>query len=290
MIAPEYYVFTGRERVPRHITHVLIATALNFVPAEAFWDHPNIQEVICHDGVEKIEEMAFCFSSLRRIIMPGVKVIEKSAFNRCRSLTYIECGKLEIIGDDAFSNCTSLSSIDLPSIMIVRDYAFTDCTNLINAKFGENVSLDEWAFDNCPSLERITLPLKDGIMWDETFRQCVNLNHVDLIGGVHETVAALLMEEWKNDMIQEIDSINQILPNTHAGTNCNADIGEKAQAIQTWIRSVLRKIIHYKAKHRCYVNEAAATLQCALPNDIMLKNVLPFLELPPYTFELNEYV
>ena len=115
---------------------------------------------------------------------------------------------------------------------------------------------------------------------------CFNLQHVDLIGGVHETVAALLLEEWKNDMNGEIDSINQILPNAPAG-ECRpfATLGEKAEAIRTWISSVLRKYTHYKSEHRRCVNEAAATLKLTLPHDIMLKNILPFVELPSDTSE-----
>ncbi len=50
--------------------------------------------------------------------------------------------------------------------------------------------------------------------------------------------------------------------------------------IRRWMRSVLHEIIHYKAEHRRYVNEAAATLQSSLPNDILFRNALPFLELP----------
>ena len=83
MMAPEYYVFSGRdgEVIPQLVTHVLIAKALKFVRARAFYEHPNIQEVICHDGVEKIEKEAFYICpSLRRVIMPGVKVIEERAF------------------------------------------------------------------------------------------------------------------------------------------------------------------------------------------------------------------
>ena len=110
----------------------------------------------------------------------------------------------------------------------------------------------------------------------------VNLNDVDLIGGVHETIAALLLEEWKNDMNEEIDAINQILRSTNPGGY--RDAGEKTQAIQTWIRSVLRKYTQYKAEHRRYLNVAAA-LQPALPSGILFKNVLPNLELPSHTFE-----
>ena len=289
MMAPEYYVFTGRdgEAIPRHVTHVLIDEALKFVPAWAFYKHPNIQEVICHDGVEIIQTEAFeCCPRLRRVIMPGVKVIEQQAFNECRALTYIECGKLEIIGEMAFRECTSLSSIDLPSIKIVEEWAFNGCTNLISVKLGKDlVSLRGWAFFRCPSLERISLPLKNGMIDnDSVFQRCVKLNHVDLVEGamLDETVAVLLLEEWKNDMNEEIDTINQVLPNTSAGNF--HEVGGKAQVIRAWIRSVLRKIVRYKAEHQRYLNEAATALHSALPNDIVLKNILPFLELPPHTF------
>jgi hypothetical protein len=281
MMAPEYYIFTGRERVPRHVTHVLIAKALKFVPARAFYLHPNIQEVICHDGVLKVEHHAFneC-RSLRRVIMPGVKEVEYSAFTFCSALTYIECGKLERIEAWAFNDCCSLSSIDLPSVKILEMRAYSGCTNLINVKFGKELeSIGRGAFYDCTSLERIALPLKDDmITHDGIFLGCKKLKHVDLIGEVHETVAALLMEEWENDMNEEIESISQILATTSAGGL--GGLGGKAQAIRAWIRTVLRKTDHYKAVHRSYLNEATTALKSSLPNDIVFKNILPFLELP----------
>ena len=272
--------------IPLGVTHVLIANGLNFVRARAFYEHPNIQEVICHDGVEKIEREAFynC-PSLRWIIMPGVKVVKTDAFTFCSTLTYIECGKLERIGAAAFRGCTSLSSIDLPSIKIVEAGAFSNCTNLINAKFGKDLeSIRGRAFHLCPSLERIALPLKDGVMADDEsiFQWCKKLKHVDLVGEVHENAAALLLEHWKNDMNEEIDSINQILPNTSAGGY--RDAGRKTLTIRRWITSVHRKYTYYEAKHRRYLNVSAAKLQPALPNDILFKNVLPFVELPSDTF------
>ncbi len=289
-MAPEYYIFTG-QRVPRHVTHVLIDKSLKFVPARAFEWHPNIEELICHDGVEKIEECAFCgCPRLRRVIMPGVKEIERSVFYDCEALTHIECGKLEIIGAWAFRGCKSLSSIDLPSIKIVEQWAFGSCINLINVMFGKDLeSIRLGAFYECTSLERITLPLKNNMIANHnTFQGCENLNHIDLVEGavLHETVSALLNEEWKNNMNEEIDSISQILTNTNPGTKAS-DVGRKARAweIRVWIASVLRKIIRYKAEHRRRLNEATTTLENALPNDILLKNVLPFVELPSYTFD-----
>ena len=295
MMEPEYYVYTGRagEVVPRHVTHVLIAKALNFVRGRAFQEHPNVQEVICHDGVEKIEQLVFhrCHS-LRRVIMPGVKEIERWAFGSCSALTYIECGKLERIGIWGFHECESLSSIDLPSIKIVEGSAFASCTNLINAKFGKDLeSIRGGIFSYCRSLERFALPLKDDLIYFvNTFVGCVNLTHIDLVEAevLNETIASLHMDGWKNDMNGEIESIHRILSNIPAGHVNGAANGEKAQVIRAWIRSVLRKIIHYKAEHRSYLNVAAATLLFSLPNDLVFKNILPFLELPSYTFQGEE--
>ena len=287
MMEPEYYIFTGRGGVPGLVTHVLIDNALKFVPARAFWCHPYIQEVICHDGVERIEECAFLrCPSLSRVIMPGVKYIEERAFDCCGTLAYIECGKLRRIGDSAFHGCNSLRSFDLPFIQLVGGHAFSYCKNLISVNFGKDLeSLGRRAFLFCDSLECIPLPLKDGLIADDVFRGCDKLEHVDLVGGVHETIAALLLEEWKNDMNEEIDSINRILLSSRSGGMWEHDPGEKSQAVRMWLQSILRKIIHYKAEHRRILNEAATTLQPSLPNDIVLKNVLPFLKMPSYTFE-----
>ena len=100
------------------------------------------------------------------------------------------------------------------------------------------------------------------------------------------------MVDWKNDMYDEIDAINHILPNKPAGRTGSRDdegeIGENAFAVRTWIRSILYKIIDYKTEHSLILNEAATTLQLALPNEIVNKNVLAFLELSSYTFELGD--
>ena len=288
MMAPEYYIFTGRigEVIPRHVKRVRIDKSLKVVPAWAFFQHPNIEEVECHDGVEKIEEHTFYYCpNLRRVIMPGVKIIERYAFGGCQALNYIECGKLEIIGERAFGRC-ALSSVNLPSIKIVEKSAFYNCRNLTNVNFGKDLEAIRWGtFFRCRSLRRIALPLKYGIIAanDRIFQGCVKFNLVELVGGVTETIAALLLEKWKNHINEEIDAISHSLATTPAGKDY--DLGVKTQALRSGIRSVLSKYIHYRAEHRRYLYEAAAILQPALPNDILFENILPFLELPSHTFE-----
>jgi hypothetical protein len=308
MAAEEYYIYTGGV-VPPDVTRVRIDESISVIPARAFYQHPNITELNCHIGVKTVEEFAFfgCLS-LRRVIMPGVKVVARHAFLDCVALTDVECGKLEIIGVAVFGSCLSLININLPSIKIVMACAFIDCKALTNVEFGKALeSIGQWAFRKCTSLERITIPLIDGmISRDNVFQMCENLKQVDLVERaiIHETITALHMEKWRDDMNEEIESIKQILPTTPAG-NMYGDVGGKAEAIRVWIESVLHKIIRYKAEHHRYLKEAATILELALwkkrlseinvPEgdeegrvecrvkcgaDIVMKNVLPFLEMP----------
>ncbi len=292
------YIYRGEdgEIVPLEATHIFVAEDVTVIRAGAFYGR-RIIEIICHERVEKISESGFngCFS-LRRVIMPGVKIVEKYAFMNCRALTDIKFGKLEIIKEWALCGCKSLRNISLPSTRIVESYAFAGCHALIDAKFSDKLErFDDCAFIKCSALERITIPLKDDLLTEDDifiFQGCDNLNHVNLIEGeLHESIAALHLEEWGNDMNEEIDSINQILPTTYAGTVDDDDEeeedGEKAQVIRIWIRSVLRKIVHYQEEHQRILNEAATTLQFTLPQDIAMDKVLPFLALPSHTFEVG---
>ena len=64
---------------------------------------------------------------------------------------------------------------------------------------------------------------------------------------------------------------------------------DKAREIRRWIRSVLVKIIHYKAEHSRLIDEEVATrLKLILPQDIVMNNVLPFLALPSHTFQVED--
>jgi hypothetical protein len=223
--------------------------------------------------------------------MPGVKIVERDALHCCYALTDVECGTLEIIKEHAFANSESLRNANFPSARIVEETAFWECYNLTKVKFGNMLErIEGSAFYNCFSLERISIPLKDGIITDDSiFHCCSDLRHVDLVEGeLQKTTAALHLEDWRTDMIGEIDSIHQILPNASAGYSDydDYDNGEKAQVIRRWVRSVLRKIICYQEEHQRVLDEAVSTLQLDVPQDILMNNVLSFLKLPAHTFEM----
>ena len=47
------------------------------------------------------------------------------------------------------------------------------------------------------------------------FDDCGKLTTFDLVGGIHKTISHLSLQSWRNEMNQEINRINQVLPTTH---------------------------------------------------------------------------
>jgi hypothetical protein len=109
------------------------------------------------------------------------------------------------------------------------------------------------------------------------------------------------MESWRNNMMNGINRINQVLPNT--------DAEQKTGAIQQWMSSVIHQLNHFKGEHHEILKEATSLLELALWKasldnkggleregvrnqkrarkeicvtsgaNIVIKNVLPFLAL-----------
>ena len=118
----------------------------------------------------------------------------------------------------------------------------------------ERIELE--AFGDCPRLRRIVIPLKDNLLSDGLFDECGNLSQVDLVGGIHKTIESLLLERWRNEMKDEIGSINQVLPNTPTD--------EKTAAIRRWIEGVIQRIDHYKSEHYALLKDNMTQLELAL--------------------------
>ena len=88
------------------------------------------------------------------------------------------------------------------------------------------------------------------------FNGCEQLATVDLVGGIHKTIASLHMESMRTEMITEINRINQVLPNTRSR--------QKSDVVRQWMESLLDKMDHYKAEHYRYVTEGTTLLELAL--------------------------
>jgi hypothetical protein len=295
----DIFVYTGGEQqVPRDVKRVRIAENIDTIPESTFQGCEQLLEVEGHNKIKKIEEAAFyecpCLRSVTK--MGGVVEIEQLAFGDCSALSDVDFDKLEIVGEyafgfceslrsinmpsvrrvvkSAFSNCVELRSINMPSIRRVGNSAFQNCVELTDAVFGKDLErIEGYALAGCGALKRIVTPLKDNLfVGDEAFYLCINLSRVDILAGdIHRTISSLHMESWRDEMEEEIDRINQTLPNIRANLKTRAirewpkpGSDEKAQAIQQWITRVFSRMEHYKTEHQILLKEAMALLELAL--------------------------
>jgi len=248
----------GDQRVPDGVRRARIHKSVKIVPKRAFYKRRQLIYVEFHDDIEIIEECAFwgCHS-LRSIKLLGVRIIKAVAFYNCYGLTDVEFGdKLETIEHSAFCK-TALKKIKMPSVRTIEEEAFDGCEELSDVEFGEPLeTLQESAFNYCPKLKRIALPLKDDMIGDYVFYDCPMLTTVDLVGGIHNTVASLHLEIWRSEMTDEINRINQVLPTIRTG--------DKTQAIRQWMESASHRLDCYKTEHHKLVKEATTLLELAL--------------------------
>ena len=261
----DIFVYRGG-RAPQHVTHALIDKSVNEIEEDSFRGCQRLLTVETHDGIRRVGKYAFRFCRyLRRINLKSVVEINGWAFYRCENLESVEFGdRLETIGYAAFEHCHSLPHLKLPTIITIGTCAFWYCQSLTDIELPERLeTIGRQAFYGCERLQRIAIPLKrnlfafsDRFQKYNQFDYCDQLTTVDLVGGIHETVASLHMESWRSEMIAEINRINQVLPNTRAG--------EKTDAIRPWMDSVIDKRDHYKAEHCRYVKEGIALLELAV--------------------------
>eukprot|EP00984_Skeletonema_dohrnii_P024639 scaffold13789_cov143-Skeletonema_dohrnii-CCMP3373.AAC.1 len=256
----------GEHEVPRNVRRVIIDRSVNIIPARAFYQREELVSVKMHEDVEIIGRWAFSrCTSIRRLKLPGVKEVRYMAFYDCGALTNVEFGdKLETIGSNAFFRC-HIKSIKAPSVRTIEERAFGSCTQLTNVELPDVERICREAFIRCPALRRIAIPLKDDIFHRledyhyhryTHFDYCRNLTTVDVVGEIDKIISSLLLDCWRDQVNQEINRINQVLPNTPAY--------EKTGEIQQWIRSVLRRMVHFRNEHRVLLKEATTLLELAL--------------------------
>eukprot|EP00984_Skeletonema_dohrnii_P007465 scaffold2705_cov140-Skeletonema_dohrnii-CCMP3373.AAC.3 len=254
----EFFIFTVGRDIPDNVTHVRVHESVHAIPPHAFFRRHRLKTVVCHNELERVGAAAFMSAGphLRNITLPGVKIIDAEAFKGTR-LAYIECEKVEIVGESSFSYCESLKKISLPCVRSIEQHAFYDCEQMTDVELGEGLdTIAVGAFCYCRSLKRIAIPLKANLLLNDTFDDCEDLVTVTLVGGIHETVSNLPFESWRNEMNEEIDRINHLLP------TLTPDL--KTIEIQRWIESVKGRINHFKAEYRRLLMEATTQIELAL--------------------------
>ncbi len=86
------------------ITKVVIEEGVNAVGQMAFYELPNLQEVVLADSVEEIRNYAF---------------------KNCASLTTVNLEVVETIREGAFYSCSALEGVKLADGVVIEDWAFT---------------------------------------------------------------------------------------------------------------------------------------------------------------------
>eukprot|EP00984_Skeletonema_dohrnii_P028949 scaffold19217_cov103-Skeletonema_dohrnii-CCMP3373.AAC.3 len=283
-IEGDIFVYMGGQ-APQHVVNVIIDESVSEIDEHAFSRCPHLQSVTFHDGVSRVKKRAFCpcrrlrqiimpgveviethaFAScfrLRFVVMPSVRVLEEKAFNHCYSVDVLDLPMLEETSFRTFEGCRSLRRITMPSIKTIGGGTFFGCEQLVELDFPEGLEqIGICAAIGCNNLRHISIPLKSDMLMDNgenyywQFRYCIRLTTVDLVGGLHTTISSLHLERWKNEMKEEINRINLILP---------SDAGDKAFTIQRWIESVIRKMESCTVGHQTLLMEATTLLELAL--------------------------
>ena len=273
----EIFVYTGGDQqVPRHVRSVRIHKSVNIIPRVAFQNCRYLIYVEFHDEIEIIEEFAFdgCTSLRGCIKLLGVRVIKDYAFGGTMQLHGVEFGEeLHTIGHMAFAH-SSLEYVKLPKVRVLNSSAFYACEKLVKVDLSEDLeTIHPLVFARCPHLEQISIPLRPNIFQDHSVFNVYDdeqdlldndngiynrhaLSRVDLVGGIHSTIASLHMVSWRNEMNNEINRINQVLPNIAGDT--------KTQEIQQWMRTVIGRLAHCKDEHHKLLKEATSLLELAL--------------------------
>ena len=165
----------------------------------------------------------------------------------------------------------------MPSVRNIQDEAFSYCKDLTEAEFGINLeSIGIGSFYECRKLQRIVIPLKDGLFPPDMnssltpldpdgdyyrytqLDDCHNLTTVDIVGAekIQNTISSLLIESWSDEMKTEFERIKELQRAYHRD--------HWAALIRRWIRSVIHKMGHYKAEHNRLLKEGMTLLELAV--------------------------
>lgn len=141
-------------------------------------------------------------------VAQGVTVIEKSAFNKCRSLSEVILpDTVTEIGESAFSNSSvtavnipdgvthigtfafyssKLSAVRIPdSVTTIGDGVFYSCMNLKEAILPQGLTeIPQWMFLSCGRLTQISIPSSVTTIGYCAFESCSNLAQLTLPEGV----------------------------------------------------------------------------------------------------------
>ena len=137
----------------------------------------ELMTLVIPDGVKRIGDWAFFFSSLTSITIPD-SVIS--------------------IGEYAFHDCYGLTSIAIPdSVTSIGEFAFCGCNGLTNVTIGNSVtSIGDDAFSGCSGLTSIIIPDSVTSIGDFTFYGSSGLTTITYHGTMSQWRAIKKTSIW----------------------------------------------------------------------------------------------
>ena len=159
-----------------------ILPTTRIIKEEAFCNFSTLEKVDL-SNVEIIESRAFCNCvSIKDIIIPpNFHECGSHVFNGCLSLKYIMLpSELQVVGDCMFAYCKSLKKVTLPNnLQRIGNYAFYGCESLCEIDFPDTIeSIGYQSFYGCISLTFVKLPLSLNTIGTYAFGDCSMLSTI----------------------------------------------------------------------------------------------------------------
>lgn len=158
-----------------NLTDIDFGTTITTIPSGMFSDCAALTSITIPDTITAIDEYAFYYSKLEKIVLPrNLKSIGGSAFRECTNLTDVDFSRVKgsvSIGDICFYECSSLTSINIPTAVSeigercfnksgltsfkcnstideICSYAFSDCSTLKDINIKNVRKIGDYAFEN----------------------------------------------------------------------------------------------------------------------------------------------
>ena len=155
---------TGTYYLPTSLTEVVVNYAEGSVLPEYAFSGVTTLKKITVNGVNVVERNAFagCIA-LNTVVLPdSVTEIGKSAFNGCSSLINFDFpAELTTIFQEAFYGCVKIgygkaTVVELAKVETIHDKAFYGCTSISTLNLPAAKTIGAAAFYNCASLKSVT--------------------------------------------------------------------------------------------------------------------------------------
>lgn len=154
----------------------------NDIEAYRYCDDDSVTELVIHDkGIIGKYAFSAC-KNLRSVVIDAKDIIiEKHAFEKCPSLTFVSVNASKI-EKGAFSFCRNLSSVKISGVNELEEEVFAGCSSLSEISVSEDVKIiGKRCFDECVSLKSISFENIEEI-GERAFERCDGLESVKLNG------------------------------------------------------------------------------------------------------------